>query len=80
MAAALLAVSFGAKAAVTYTITSYPAGLKRAKVDVQNATASEALARRKLADAKATRPYILGAQGATEPPACVCKATLRNIL
>lgn len=27
MAAALLAVSFGAKAAVTYTITSYPAGL-----------------------------------------------------
>ena len=27
MAAALLAVSFGARAAVTYTITSYPAGL-----------------------------------------------------
>jgi P pilus assembly chaperone PapD len=71
MAAALLAVSFGAKAAVTYTITSYPAGLKRAKVDVQNATASEALAQRKLADAEAKRPYIW-AQGATEPPGSLC--------
>jgi hypothetical protein len=56
-------------------------GLERAKVDVQNATASEALAQRKLADAEPTRPDILGAQGATgRQEACVCKATLRNIL